>query len=93
MEETQTKKKTTKDVVNETPVAEKKPRFKPYGVTINANVLRIRKDAGTDKEIVGLITDKGVYTIVKEANGEGALRWGKLENGAGWIALDYTTKV
>ena len=37
--------------------------------------------------------DKGVYTIVAEASGTGAKKWGKLKSGAGWISLDYTEKV
>lgn len=72
---------------------EKKPRFKPYSVKVSVSALRIRKDAGTDKEIVGLITGGEVHTIIKEANAEGAAKWGKLENGTGWISLDHTTKI
>ena len=34
----------------------------------------------------------GVYTIVAEAGGTGASKWGKLKSGAGWISLDYATK-
>ena len=41
----------------------------------------------------GAIRDRGTYTIVEEAKGEGATLWGKLKSGAGWISLDYTTKV
>jgi len=43
---------------------------------------------GTKHEIVGVITDKGTYTIV-EISG----KWGKLKSGAGWIHLNYTKKV
>lgn len=71
----------------------KEEKFSPYRVKVTADVLRIRKGAGTDTAIVGSITDNGVYTIVEEANGEGANRWGKLKSGAGWIALDYTKKI
>lgn len=48
--------------------------------------------AGTNYEKKGVI-NKGVYTIVEEADGEGAKKWGKLKSGAGWIALDYVEKV
>lgn len=56
-------------------------------------VLNIRKGAGTNYGTNGAIRDKGVYTIVAEANGQGATKWGKLKSGAGWISLDYTKKV
>ena len=35
----------------------------------------------------------GVYTIVAESDGTGATKWGKLKSGAGWISLDYASKV
>lgn len=65
----------------------------PYRVKVVADSLNIRKNAGTDSAIVGAITDKGVYTIVKEKKAVGASTWGKLKSGAGWIALDYAKKV
>ena len=71
----------------------KEDKFTPYLVKITADDLNIRKGAGTDTAIVGNITDKGVYTIVEEANGKGADRWGKLKSGVGWISLDYTKKI
>lgn len=71
----------------------KEEKFTPYLVKVTADVLNIRKGAGTDTAVVGSIADKGVYTIVEEANGKGADRWGKLKSGAGWISLDYTKKI
>ena len=65
----------------------------PYQVKVIADSLNIRKRAGTDNTIVGVITDKGVYTIVQEKKAIGASMWGKLKSGAGWISLDYTKKV
>ena len=67
--------------------------FTPYLVRVTADVLNIRKGAGTNYSTNGAIRDKGVYTIVAEANGQGATKWGKLKSGAGWISLDYTKKV
>lgn len=67
--------------------------FTPYLVRVTADVLNIRKGAGTNYGTNGAIRDKGVYTIVAEANGQGATKWGKLKSGAGWISLDYTKKV
>ena len=65
--------------------------FKVYTVKISVTELRIRSGPGTDTDSNGVIKP-GVYTIVEEANGPGAKRWGKLKSGAGWISLDYATK-
>jgi len=65
----------------------------PYLVKVDASVLNIRKQPTTSSAITGAIKDKGVYTIIEEASGAGATRWGKLKSGAGWISLDYTKKV
>jgi N-acetylmuramoyl-L-alanine amidase CwlA len=67
--------------------------FKPYKVKVTTSALNIRKGAGTNYKKVGSIKDKGVYTIVDEAFGEGANLWGKLKSGAGWISLDYCKKL
>lgn len=69
------------------------PAFSPYKVRVTADVLNIRKGAGTNYGTNGSIRDKGVYTIVAEASGQGATKWGKLKSGAGWISLDYCKKV
>lgn len=65
----------------------------PYKVKVTADVLNIRKGAGTNYGVSGAIRDRGVYTIVAEASGNGASKWGKLKSGAGWISLDYTKKI
>lgn len=70
-----------------------KTEFKPYLVKVDTAVLRIRKAPSTEAAIVGSITSGGVYTIVAESNGTGAKSWGKLKSGAGWISLDYITKL
>lgn len=67
--------------------------FTPYLVKVTTSVLNIRKGAGTNYGTNGAIRDKGTYTIVAEADGQGASKWGKLKSGAGWISLDYTKKV
>ena len=67
--------------------------FKPYLVKVTTSVLNIRKGAGTNYGTNGAIRDMGVYTIVGEANGQGATKWGKLKSGAGWISLDFVKKV
>ena len=75
------------------PATPTKPTNGSYTVKVTTNALRIRSGAGTNYRQVGLITDKGVYTIVAEASGAGATKWGKLKSGAGWIALDFTKRV
>ncbi|MCL1916746.1 MAG: peptidoglycan-binding protein [Peptococcaceae bacterium] len=61
----------------------------PYMVRITTKSLNIRKDPGTEYEIIGRIKDKGIYVIIEESSGTGANLWGKLRRG-GWITLDYT---
>lgn len=68
--------------------------FKPYLVKItSSNGVNIRKGAGTNYPVCGSIAKGGAYTIVAEKSGTGAKKWGKLKSGAGWIALDYTSKL
>src|SRR5574344_571207 len=59
-----------------------------YTVKVNITDLNIRSGPGTNYKIVGQ-TGKGVFTIVDEASGQGATKWGKLKSGAGWISLDF----
>ncbi len=63
--------------------------FEPYRVRIGIVNLNIRKDPGTNYDKTVHFTGVGVFTIVAEADGEGAAKWGKLKSGAGWISLDY----
>lgn len=65
----------------------------PYKVRITATDLRIRKGPGTDTAIVQSAIKPGVYTIVSEATGRGATKWGKLKSGLGWVSLDYCKKI
>lgn len=66
--------------------------FHPYTVKVSVTELRIRSGPGTDTAANGFI-DPGVYTIVEESSGKGASKWGRLKSGAGWISLDYATKM
>lgn len=59
-----------------------------YRVKITADVLHVRKGAGTNYSISTIVKRNEVYTIIEESNG-----WGKLKSGAGWISLSYTTKL
>ena len=62
--------------------------FTPYLVRITADVLNVRANAGTSYKVNCQIKYNGVHTIVGEKDG-----WGRLKNGSGWIALEYTEKV
>ena len=65
----------------------------PYKVRVGISDLNIRTGPGTNYGKTGKFTGKGVFTIVEEAAGPGASKWGRLKSGAGWIALDYASKV
>lgn len=71
-----------------------KPKDTSFKVKITASALNIRKGAGTNYVSVGVIKDKGVYTITETKAGKGSTKgWGKLKSGAGWISLDFATKI
>lgn len=56
--------------------------------------LNIRTGAGTNYAKTGETTGKGVFTIVEVKAGQGASAgWGRLKSGAGWISLDYATRL
>ena len=66
-----------------------KDAFVPYIIRVDVDALHIRLAPTTLSTIVGVIKDRGAYTIVAESDGIGATKWGKLKSGAGWISLDY----
>lgn len=65
--------------------SERKTIFK---VRVTVDSLNYRSGAGVNYKVKGVITDRGVYTIVDQLDG-----WGKLKSGAGWINLKYTKRV
>lgn len=71
--------------------------FSPYLVQVTISDLNIRKGSGTNYGTTGKFTGKGVFTIVEEADGPGASRWGLLKSYQksrdGWISLDYGKRV
>ena len=71
--------------------------FVPYMVRVSIPDLNIRKGPGTDHAKTGKYTSIGTFTIVDEADGKGASRWGLLksyESGRdGWISLDHASRV
>lgn len=68
------------------------PVFSPYKVRVSIKDLNIRKGPGTNYASNGFCP-VGVYTIVEEANGVGATKWGKLKSDAGWVSLDYAKRI
>ena len=65
-----------------------------FKVQISISDLNIRKGPGTNYASTGKFTGKGVFTIVETKQGTGSAKgWGKLKSGAGWISLDYATRV
>ena len=71
--------------------------FQPYLVRVSIPDLNIRKGPGTDHAKTGKYTNIGTFTIVDEADGKGASRWGLLKSYRkkrnGWISLDHTSRV
>lgn len=65
-----------------------------FTVEIKISNLNIRKGPGTNYATTGKYTGKGIFTIVDTEAGKGSTAgWGKLKSGAGWISLDYATKL
>lgn len=59
----------------------------PFMVKVNIDDLNYRSKPSMDGVVKGQ-TGKGVFTIVEVYNG-----WGLLKSGAGWISLQYVTKL
>lgn len=65
-----------------------------FKVQISISDLNIRKGPGTNYSTTGRFTGKGVFTIIETKQGTGSAKgWGKLKSGAGWISLDYATRI
>lgn len=65
-----------------------------FSVKVDIDDLNIRTGAGTNYTKTGHTTGRGVFSIVEVQPGSGSDNgWGKLKSGAGWISLDYVTRV
>lgn len=76
--------------VIEEPVVEDEPIIPAsplYRVQVIHDSLRRRADYRLDSEVLGVITDKGIYNIYDQNSG-----WGKLEDGS-WIKLEFTKRI
>ena len=76
---------------------ERLPGKSSYLVRVDIPDLNIRKGPGTDFARTGLFTGVGVFTVVEEADGKGAGKWGLLKSYKrernGWISLDFVTRL
>ena len=78
----------------ETPQPVTEPETVPFLVRVSITDLNIRKGPGTDYAKTGRYTGKGVFTIMEVRSGQGSdSGWGRLKSGAGWISLDYATRL
>ena len=76
------------------PVAVPQAAGVPFKVRVDILDLNIRTGAGTNYAKTGEHTGKGVFTIVEVKAGKGSTAgWGKLKSGAGWVSLDYATRL
>ena len=66
----------------------------PFRVKVDIDDLNIRTGAGTNYARTGEYTGRGVFHITEVKEGKGAAAgWGKLKSGAGWVSLDYCTRL
>lgn len=65
-----------------------KPSSGEFKVKVENQFLNIRKGPGTSYDKTGQYTGVGVFTIVEVKN-----NFGKLKSGAGWISMDYATRI
>lgn len=63
-----------------------------YKVKITADILNVRKGAGTNYAIATTVKNGEVYTIVGEKK-NGNTTWLQLKSGAGYICADYTKRI
>ena len=60
----------------------------PFKVKVSIPDLNIRKGPGLEYARTGHFTGKGEFEIDAISG-----NWGRLKSGAGWISLDYTTRI
>lgn len=76
------------------PVKPVEPVSNSFKVRVTITNLNIRTGPGTNYNKTGNFIAPGIYTITEVQNGQGSKTgWGKLKSGAGWISLDFATKI
>ena len=77
--------------------ADEHPGFSVFDEDGKAVYSSVDKKPGTDQEKTGKYTGAGCFTIVAEADGVGASKWGLLKayekERNGWISLDFVTRI
>ncbi len=70
------------------PVTEQEAGREPesFLVKVLDGALNVRRYPSLTAPINGVITDNGIYTVT-ETRHDGAILWGRLKSGAGWISL------
>lgn len=76
--------KSYEEVIAEVKEEPKKKEKKPTKIIVTINNLALRDAPNGNK--IGIVS-MGFNTIVDEVDG-----WGKLEDGSGWIKLEFTRK-
>ena len=65
----------------------------PFLVKVSISDLNIRKGPGTNYDRTKFIP-AGIYTITEVKSGQGSSAgWGRLKSGAGWVSLDYVSRL
>ena len=65
----------------------------PFLVKVSISDLNIRKGPGTNYDRTKFIP-VGIYTITEVKSGQGSSAgWGRLKSGAGWVSLDYVSRL
>ena len=81
-------------VSTSTETSKKESKNESFRVKVRVTDLNIRKGPGTNYAKTGKFTGVGVFTITEVKSGKGSTAgWGKLKSGAGWISLDYASKI
>ena len=81
-------------VSTSTETPKKENKNESFRVKVRVTDLNIRKGPGTNYAKTGKFTGVGVFTITEVKSGKGSTAgWGKLKSGAGWISLDYASKI
>ena len=66
----------------------------PYGIKIYKDSIPLYTGAGIQYIRIGSISNRDIpITIIEERQGKGAVLWGRLKSGAGWIPLDDTSAI
>lgn len=75
-----------RDMQTSRPAGEK---YLPYTVHAAGYGCNIRQGPGTNFSVVRIAKEREAFTIVEQASGIGASKWGRVQTGEGWISLDF----